>query len=161
MSRRLPGENESEYALWNFGAAPLAVGNRRVLVIHKDHAVGESIVMLLKLKNLDAIYKPAPAQARSTIKSRRPAVILLDTRTDDADYSFAKAFGHRMSRPDLLLIAMSNFAPRESVETLRQAGFDGHFRRPCETWRIIDVLVSFFQPDDGSQAARSRPPRRD
>lgn len=83
------------------------------------------------------------------IKTWGPSIVLLDTRLDNApDYSFAKHCRSEKSSTDLLLIAMSNFAPRESIENLKLAGFDGHFRRPCETWRIIDVLITFLQYSD-------------
>lgn len=146
MARRLPSEDETQFALWTFNRCHAPRRNRRVLVAHKDPAVGESISMLLRLKGLEATFAHERERFEQLIQSEVPAVILLDTRLDQGPgYQLTRQLRAGMSSDDLLLIAMSNFAPNEPIEDLRRAGFDGHFRRPCETWRVIDVLVTFLE----------------
>jgi hypothetical protein len=40
---------------------------------------------------------------------------------------------------------MSNIWPLDSISALRAAGFDGHCRRPCSLWRIVDLLDGYFR----------------
>lgn len=146
MGRRLPTEDETQFALWTFKRRQSPCSNRRVLVAHEDKAVGESISMLLRLKGLETVFTQDGARIDQLLRSYAPAVMLLDTRLDQAPrYELTKRLRADPTFDNLLLIAMSNFAPGEPIEDLRQAGFDGHFRRPCETWRMIDVLVTFLE----------------
>lgn len=146
MARRSPSEDETQFALWTFNRRQAPLTNRRVLVAHKDKAVGESIAMLLRLKSLEAKAAQDREQVSRLLRSDIPGVVLLDTRLDEGpDYELTRSLRSEASSADLLLIAMSNFAPNEPVDALQRAGFDGHFRRPCETWRVIDVLVTFVE----------------
>lgn len=146
MNRRLPSEDETQFALWTFNRRQAPRTNRRVLVAHKDKAVGESISMLLRLKGLEATFADERTRIDESMRAQTPAVMLLDTRLDEGpDYTLTRQLRADSAFDDLLLIAMSNFAPSEPIENLRRAGFDGHFRRPCETWRVIDVLVTFLE----------------
>lgn len=146
MARRLPSEDETQFALWTFNRCQGPRTNRRVLVAHKDRAVGESISMLLRLKRLEAMFADDRERIDEVVRSQLPAVILMDTRLDEGPgYELTRQLRADTSSDNLLLIAMSNFAPSEPIEDLRRAGFDGHFRRPCETWRVIDVLVTFLE----------------
>lgn len=146
MGRRLPGEDETQFALWTFKRFQSQSTNRRVLVAHQDRPVGESISMLLGLKGLEATFAEDRDQISQLFRSDMPAVVLMDTRLDDRpNYEFTRSLRAEAASTNLLLIAMSDFAPVEPIEDLRLAGFDGHFRRPCETWRVIDVLVTFLE----------------
>ena len=42
------------------------------------------------------------------------------------------------------IIAMSGFLPEEPVARLKEAGYDGHCRRPCPVWQMTDLLDEFF-----------------
>ncbi|WP_144138235.1 response regulator [Paraburkholderia sp. BCC1884] len=146
MARRLPSEEETQFALWTINRCRGQPVNRRVLVAHKDRAVGESISMLLRLKGLETEFAQDRERIGQLLETHMPAVVLMDTRLDQApDYEFARTLRSGTTAANLLLIAMSNFAPDEPIEALKLAGFDGHFRRPCETWRVIDVLVTFLE----------------
>jgi hypothetical protein len=50
------------------------------------------------------------------------------------------------SHAAMLLLALSNFLPEDSVSTLREAGYDGHCRCSCAMWRVSEVLGDFFAP---------------
>jgi CheY-like chemotaxis protein len=146
MGRRLPTEDEPQFALWTFKHRQSPCSNRRVLVAHKDKTVGESMSMLLRLKGLETTFAQDIADVDQKLGFEVPAVMLLDTRLDQSpEYELTKRLRADPAFDNLLLIAMSNFAPSEPIEDLRRAGFDGHFRRPCETWRMIDVLVTFLE----------------
>jgi hypothetical protein len=52
-------------------------------------------------------------------------------------------------RPDAdingrLLVAISNVWPADPIETLKDAGFDAHCRRPGATWRLAEMLATYF-----------------
>jgi CheY-like chemotaxis protein len=102
--------------------------------------------MLLRMKGLETAFAEDLERVSELMQSWAPAVLLLDTRLDTApDYSFARQCRANAAGGHLLLIAMSNFVPMEPVEDLKLAGFDGHMRRPVETWRMIDVLTTFLE----------------
>jgi CheY-like chemotaxis protein len=146
MARRLPSEDETQFALWTFNRWRGPRTNQRVLVAHQDRAVGQSISMMLRMKGLQATFADDREHIDEVIRAEVPAVILMDTRLDQGPgYELTRRLRAETSSDDLLLIAMRNFAPSEPIEELRRAGFDGHFKRPCETWRVIDILVTFLE----------------
>lgn len=146
MARRLPSEDESQFAFWSFNRRQSPNANKRVLVAHKDRAVGESISMLLRLKGMDSAFAQDHESICELLQTQMPAVVLMDTRLDAGpNYEFMQRLRSEAASENLLMVAMSNFFPHEPIEALQLAGFDGHFRRPCETWRVIDVLVTFLE----------------
>jgi hypothetical protein len=48
------------------------------------------------------------------------------------------------SNADVLMLAMSNVWPLDPIGLLKDAGFDGHCRRPCSLWRVADILENHF-----------------
>jgi hypothetical protein len=56
VTRRVSLDDETEFAIWKRRSAADATQSRRVLIGHRDKAIGESLVLLLSLKGYDAIY---------------------------------------------------------------------------------------------------------
>jgi hypothetical protein len=46
----------------------------------------------------------------------------------------------------MLLLAMRNIWPLDPIGSLREAGSDGHCRRPCSLWQMVDILERYFAP---------------
>lgn len=145
MTRRISLDDETEFALWKSTRAPVIHTARRVLVGHRDKAIGESLVLLLSLKGYDAIHAVDVPKMKSFLRSWRPHAILLDTRLDSvSDYLFTRSLRSDADTTHILLLAMSNIWPHDSVALLKEAGFDGHCRRPCSLWRVVDILEGYF-----------------
>jgi hypothetical protein len=146
VSNRPPYDDTSQHALWNRKkfTAILPVF-RRVIVAHVDAPVGESISLMLGLKDFPSIYAPDLCSTRRLLDEWGAQVMLLDTRLDiDTDFAFVRGFTSDPTNADRLVIALSSIYPEDSMETLQAAGFDGHCRRPCPIWRLSDILSEYF-----------------
>jgi DNA-binding response OmpR family regulator len=145
MSFRAYEGSSLQCALWNHKSIRIAPSERRILVIHSDWMVGDTVAYLLSLKGFGTTLATDVFAARGAIVGADPHAILLDTRVGATkNYDFAKELCISERATKRLLIAMSNFAPAEPVEFLKDAGYDGHSRRPCPMWQIADLLDSFF-----------------
>ncbi|WP_248323742.1 MULTISPECIES: histidine kinase [unclassified Caballeronia] len=146
MTRRVPLDDEQECAFWTTSAnATGTTANCRILIGHRDEAVGASLALLLTLKHYQVLYATNLATLRRQMACWRPHALLLDTRLDaDSHYAFVRSLRADERTARLLVLAMSNICPLDSVSTLKQAGFDGHVRRPCSVWRVTDLLDSHF-----------------
>ncbi|MFM0626623.1 response regulator [Paraburkholderia xenovorans] len=145
MTRRVSLDDETEFAIWKRRGAADVRQSRRVLIGHRDKAIGESLVLLLSLKGYDAIYAADLIKMQSFLKWWKPHAVLLDTRLDSvSSYEFTRTARAERSNADVLMLAMSNVWPLDPIGLLKDAGFDGHCRRPCSLWRVADVLENHF-----------------
>lgn len=145
MTRRVSLDDETEFAIWKRRSAADARQSRRVLIGHRDKAIGESLVLLLSLKGYDAIYAADLIKMQSFLKWWKPHAVLLDTRLDSvSSYEFMRTARAERSNADVLMLAMSNVWPLDPIGLLKDAGFDGHCRRPCSLWRVADILENHF-----------------
>ncbi|MFL9999563.1 MULTISPECIES: response regulator [Paraburkholderia] len=145
MTRRVSLDDETEFAIWKRRSAADARQSRRVLIGHRDKAIGESLVLLLSLKGYDAIYAADLIKMQSFLKWWKPHAVLLDTRLDSvSSYEFTRTARAERSNADVLMLAMSNVWPLDPIGLLKDAGFDGHCRRPCSLWRVADILENHF-----------------
>lgn len=118
---------------------------RRVIVAHVDAPVGESISLMLGLKDYPCMYAPDLHTARRLLDEWDAQAILFDTRLDiDTGFAFIRAFTSNPDNAERLVIALSSIYPEDSMDKLQAAGFDGHCRRPCPIWRLSDILSEFF-----------------
>jgi CheY-like chemotaxis protein len=148
VTRRASLDDETEFAIWKHGgAAAMPPPSRRILIGHRDKAIGNSLVLLLSLKGYDAIHTADLIKAQSFLKWWKPHAMLLDTRLDSLpNYQFTRNVRAERSNADILLLAMSDIWPHDPIGPLREAGFDGHCRRPCSLWRVLDILESYYVP---------------
>ncbi|MEM5459464.1 histidine kinase [Paraburkholderia phytofirmans] len=145
MTRRVSLDDETEFAIWKRRSAADATQSRRVLIGHRDKAIGESLVLLLSLKGYDAIYAADLIKMQRFLKWWKPHAVLLDTRLDSvSSYEFTRTARAERSNADVLMLAMSNVWPLDPIGLLKDAGFDGHCRRPCSLWRVADILENHF-----------------
>jgi CheY-like chemotaxis protein len=135
----------NHYALWNRKQKHTVPESRRVLVAHADRSLGESLTALFALKGFPAEFAGDATTLHRKIRAWRPQVILLDTRIGGCgNYTLVN---HLRAMPDVqrrLIIAMSGFLPEEPLNLLKEAGYDGHCRRPCPVWQLTDLLDEFF-----------------
>jgi DNA-binding response OmpR family regulator len=146
-------DNESEFALWRVKRAYTGHSDdagdirsrRRVLIAHKDKSIADSLAVQLRLKGLQVIHCQDLKSLRALVRSWHPQALLLDTSLDnESGYVFLRTLRNDADLTGRLLVAMSNAGPADPVQTLKDAGFDAHCRRPCSTWRIVELVESFF-----------------
>ncbi|MDR5873250.1 histidine kinase [Caballeronia sp. LZ062] len=144
-------DDEQECAFWRSNAkAEEASASWRILVGHRDEAIGASLTFLLALKKYEVVHATGISELRRYMASWRPHAVLLDTRLDaQSNYAFVRSLRKGDQAHRLLILAMSNICPLDSLATLKEAGFDGHVRRPCSVWRVTDLLDSHFSRRDG------------
>jgi DNA-binding response OmpR family regulator len=145
MSSR-QADNESDFALWRIKRAHVGDSSRRVLIAHKDKSVGETLAVQLRLKGLQVIHTQDLRSLRALLTNWHPQALLLDTSFDDeSGYVFMRTLHMDADLTGRLLVAMSNVWPADPIHTLKEAGFDAHCRRPCSTWRIVELVEAFFK----------------
>ncbi|WP_244817188.1 histidine kinase [Caballeronia sp. Lep1P3] len=144
MASRLT-DNEREFALWRIKRARAGDCARRVLIAHKDKSIGDTLAMQLRLKGLQVIHSQDLKSVRALVLAWQPQALVLDTCLDsESGYVFLRTLRMDADATGRLLVAMSNVWPADPVQTLKDAGFDAHCRRPCSTWRIVDLIDAFF-----------------
>jgi DNA-binding NtrC family response regulator len=145
MTSRAYEASSAQCALWRRKAAGATRDSRRVLLAHSDQSVGESLVVLLRLKTFEAQLAVDTSSTRAILERWNPNAVFLDTRIGGVgDGAFVREVCLREGSEHRLVIAMSSFMPEESVERLKTLGFDGHCRRPCPMWQMADILDGFF-----------------
>jgi DNA-binding response OmpR family regulator len=145
MSSRSSTDDERHFALWSGKQARTPVGSPRVLIAHQDKLIGESLAALLRLTGLQVMQTQNLKSARSLLQNWKPQALILDTRLDsDSGYEFIRALRPDADTTGRLLVAISNIWPADPVESLKHAGFDAHCRRPCATWRLAEMLTTYF-----------------
>jgi DNA-binding response OmpR family regulator len=145
MITRHATDDERQFAWWTLERAPAPVARPRVLIAHTDRPIGESLAVVLRLKGLQVMIAHDLKTVRSLVANWKPEALLLDTRLDsDTGYRLIRQLRVDVGNTCRLLVAISNIAPADPVESLKDAGFDAHCRRPCATWRVAGLLESYF-----------------
>ena len=107
--------------------------------------LGASLVSLFELKGFPAQLAADASSVRQIVATWRPHVLFLDTRIGGCgNYALVHALRDADDHAHRLVIAMSAFLPEEPVARLREAGYDGHCRRPCPVWQMTDLLDDYF-----------------
>ncbi|SAL22640.1 response regulator [Caballeronia terrestris] len=145
MASRSPVDQEKQFALWSIKRARTQDPSRRVLVAHKDKSIAESLAVMLRLKGLQVIHSQDLKSVRRLVETWKPQALILDTSLDsESGYIFIRTLRMDADLTGRLLVAMSNVWPADPIQTLKDVGFDAHCRRPCSTWRIVDLVEAFF-----------------
>jgi CheY-like chemotaxis protein len=151
VNNRASEPSLARYALWNRKHKRNTSKSKRVLVADADKALGESLVSLFALKGFASQYVLDVASLRTIVRTWQPQVIFLDTRIGACgNYALVRELHAINEEPASHIIAMSGFLPEEPVHLLKEAGYDGHCRRPCAVWQMTDLLDEFFAPGPGS-----------
>ncbi len=134
-----------ECALWNRKRGRNFAGTPRILIVNPDVNVGESMVLLLGLKGFPSRLATNQMSALTVLDQWRPQFVFLDTRIGKVvDSDLVGEIGRRSDQSTVMVIAMSRTLPEESAADIRDAGYDGHLRRPCPIWQMADFLNNFF-----------------
>ncbi|MDR5854949.1 response regulator [Caballeronia sp. LZ062] len=145
MNKRAHETSTAQCALWNRRQLRLAREARRVLVASTERALGESLVKLFDLKGFPARFVADVSSLRQSVGEWHPQVLFIDTRIGGcANYALVRELRTRDDDAHRLVIAMSGFLPEEPLAALKEAGYDGHCRRPCPVWQMTDILDEFF-----------------
>jgi DNA-binding response OmpR family regulator len=145
LNNRAYETSPAQCSLWNRKQARLRPESRRVLLALSERVLGASLASLFELKGFPARLALDAASVRRNVAEWRPHVLLLDTRIGGcANYAMVREVRAAADDASRLIIAMSGFLPEEPIALLREAGYDGHCRRPCPVWQMTDLLDEYF-----------------
>jgi CheY-like chemotaxis protein len=145
LNNRAYETSPAQCSLWNRKQARLRPEARRVLLALSERVLGASLVSLFELKGFPSQLAVDASSVRRAVDEWRPHVLFLDTRVGGCgNYALARELREADDQASRLVIAMSGFLPEEPIARLREAGYDGHCRRPCPVWQMTDLLDEFF-----------------
>jgi DNA-binding response OmpR family regulator len=115
------------------------------LLASAERVLGASLASLFELKGFPSRLAVDVASIRHNVETWRPHVLFIDTRIGACGhYALIRDLRREHDNSERLIIAMSGFLPEEPIAHLREAGYDGHCRRPCPVWQMTDLLDEFF-----------------
>ncbi|WP_248320192.1 hypothetical protein [Caballeronia sp. Sq4a] len=145
MNKRAYESSTAQCALWNRRQLRVDRDARRVLVASTERALGESLVKLFDLKGFPARFVADVSSLRHGVSEWHPHVLFIDTRIGGcAHYALVRELRAHPDDSTRLVVAMSGFLPEEPLAVLKEAGYDGHCRRPCPVWQMTDILDEYF-----------------
>ncbi|MFL9965545.1 histidine kinase [Paraburkholderia sediminicola] len=145
MTRRAPPDDEQEFAFWRSDPHAETGEKKRILIAHQDLLIRESLAFQLSTKGYETIHASTISEIRRYLQFWKPHALLFDTRLDSASqYAFVRRLRADDAGATLLILAMSDIWPLDSIPALRRAGFDGHVRRACSLWRIVDLIEGHY-----------------
>jgi CheY-like chemotaxis protein len=145
LNKRAYESSLAQCSLWNRKQSRLQPESRRVLLALPERVLGASLASLFELKGFPAQLAVDASSLRQIAGEWRPHVLFLDTRVGGCgNYALVRALRELDDDANRLIIAMSGFLPEEPIAHLREAGYDGHCRRPCPVWQMTDLLDEFF-----------------
>ncbi|MDR5779902.1 hypothetical protein QCE63_10750 [Caballeronia sp. LZ065] len=145
MNNRAYETSPSQCSRWNRKQTRLRPEARRVLLALPERVLGASLAALFELKGFPTHLALDAAAVKLSIAEWRPHVLLLDTRIGgSANYALVPDLRAAADDADRLIVAMSGFLPEEPIALLKDAGYDGHCRRPCPVWQMTDLLDEYF-----------------
>jgi CheY-like chemotaxis protein len=156
VTKQILLDDETEFSLWKAGRQANPHAFRRVLVGHKDRAIVESLSCLLSLRGYETLEATDLTRVRMYLRSWKPDAFLMDTRLDSRlNYQLAREIRTEATTANILMLAMSDIWPLDPIHAMREAGFDGHCRRPRSLWRIIEILESYSKASVSGAVART------
>jgi DNA-binding response OmpR family regulator len=145
LNNRVYETSPAQCSLWNRKQSRIRPESRRVLIGLSERVLGASLVSLFELKGFTAQLAIDAPSVREDVEAWRPHVLFLDTRVGGAgNYALVRELCDADEADSRLIIAMSGFLPEEPISLLKEAGYDGHCRRPCPVWQMTDVLDGYF-----------------
>ncbi|CAE6844496.1 hypothetical protein R75461_07180 [Paraburkholderia nemoris] len=145
MTHRPPHDDECQFALWNSKRMMSAREFRSVVVAHADIALGELLALLLRLNEFHAIAIPDMETVELMFGHWWPSALLMDTRLGRrSNFRFIRDAAVNPAFRSVLIVALTSNWRELSPGELRRVGFDGLCRRPCQAWRLADMLNEHF-----------------
>jgi PAS domain S-box-containing protein len=130
----------------------------RVLVVDDNPAVAEGLEMLIELLGHEVRTAPDGPAALQKAQAFKPQVALLDIGLPGMDGCELAQALRADSGEALLLIALTGYGDELTRERVRQAGFDHHFLKPCESDALEALLAAYAadRREDSEQRKRGR-----
>ncbi|WP_459907666.1 response regulator [Caballeronia sp. HLA56] len=145
MNNRAYETSPAQCSLWNRKKLRVRPDARRVLVAYAERALGISLVSLFELKGFPTQLAIDATSLKGIVEEWRPHLVFFDTRIGGcANYALVREVRRQDDDAGRLIIAMSSFLPEEPLGRLKEAGYDGHCRRPCPVWQMTDLLDEYF-----------------
>jgi CheY-like chemotaxis protein len=130
----------------------------RVLVVEDDAHAAFALEMLLNYEGVAARVAHDGEMALQIVEQWQPQIVLLDIGLPRiSGYQVAEAIRATALGPGMLLVAITGWGADADKDRARSAGFDEHWTKPLEPWRLIALLaryrevVPFSPPQGGSQ----------
>jgi len=124
-----------------------------VLIVDDNADAAESLAELLTLAGCQVQTAGNGAEAFQTVRSWKPAVIVLDIGLPDLDgFQITLELRSRPEMRDVLIIALSGYGSAEYVERARVVGIDMYLTKPAP----MEILITSIQKKlrEVSSAAR-------
>jgi CheY-like chemotaxis protein len=145
VNNRAYETSPAQCALWTRKQTRVRPESRRVLIALTERVLGASLVSLFELKGFPTRLAVDVASLKENIAEWQPHVVFLDTRVGGSNnYPLVRELHNENDEAGRLVIAMSGFLPEEPIAMLKEAGYDGHCRRPCPVWQMTDFLDEYF-----------------
>ncbi|WP_158905380.1 hybrid sensor histidine kinase/response regulator [Burkholderia sp. L27(2015)] len=114
----------------------------RVLIVDDNADAAESLAELLTLAGCQVQTAGNGAEAFQTVRSWKPAVIVLDIGLPDLDgFQITLELRSRREMQDVLIIALSGYGSAEYVERARVVGIDMYLTKPAP----MEILITSIQ----------------
>jgi PAS domain S-box-containing protein len=114
----------------------------RVLIVDDNADAAESLAELLTLAGCQVQTAGNGAEAFQTVRSWKPAVIVLDIGLPDLDgFQITLELRSRPEMQEVLIIALSGYGSAEYVERARVVGIDMYLTKPAP----MEILIASIQ----------------
>jgi CheY-like chemotaxis protein len=115
----------------------------RVLVVEDNDDIARSLAMLLELWGHDAEIVDRAEAALEAVRTRRPAVVLMDIGLPGMNgYEVAKMLRRQEGCDKLMLVAMTGYGEEEDRRRAQEAGFDRHLVKPVDPDVLQELLAN-------------------
>lgn len=119
----------------------------RILVVEDDLFSRELAVGLLEAAGYTVLQAEDGSSLVERVKAERPALILLDLLLPGMNgLTLARLLKADSETRDIPILAMTAYALPGGQALALQAGCDGYFRKPLDTWRLVntvDLILGF------------------
>lgn len=106
---------------------------QRILIVDDNVDAAESLATLMRLQGHNVEVANQSSAALDIVERFRPAVAILDIGMPGLNgFELAKAVRRRLSRKDILLIALTGFGREDDRRRGLEAGFDHYMVKPCD-----------------------------
>ena len=125
---------------------------RRILIVDDNKDSADSLAMLLEITGNKTYMAHDGVEAIEAIEEYRPEVVLLDIGLPKLD-------GHEVCRhvrqqpwgKDIVMIALTGWGQEDDRRKSEEAGFNGHLVKPVDYDRLLELLRSSTEGNDGQR----------
>lgn len=137
------------------------MGARTVLLVDDDRDFTDSLAMLFEAQGFDVLTASDGPSALQVAHAVRPSVILMDlAMPGQSGYKVLESIRTDPECGKAAVFAISGWGGVGIEESCAAAGFDGYFRKPCESAslmrRIAEEIYRRCVDDDERRRRESR-----